>query len=125
MRHEISVEFKGDYIFARHTGATSQAITREFLRRIAEACEEHRCYNILGESELSSDMSVLDAFAHAKAWPGAGLSVKHRVAWVNHRPDMRGTFEFIENVLKNRCMAHGHIFKTVAEAKRWLLSRTL
>lgn len=123
MSHEIVVEFRGDHVYARHTGAASMAIVRDLLGRIVAACDEHRCYNILGESDPANNISVLDAFAHAALWLKMGLTMNHRVAWVNHNPKVAGTFEFIENVLRNRCLGNGHVFKNMAEARKWLLER--
>jgi hypothetical protein len=52
-----------------------------------------------------------------------GVTPSHRIAWVNHNPSHGWIFDFIETVLKNRIAGQGHMFKTVEEAKRWLLSR--
>jgi hypothetical protein len=99
MSHEITVEFKGDHIHARHTGTASYEISLAFWHSIAQACEEHHCYNILGESD------------HANG-----------VAWVNHNPSHGWIFDIIESVMKERFVANGHVFKTVVEAKKWLLA---
>jgi hypothetical protein len=123
MSHEISIEFQGEYIHARHTGADSYDISLELWQRIMAACREHDCFNILGESDNTNELSTLEAFAHIAIYRKVGMSARHRIAWVNHNPRHHRIFDFIETVLKNRFVVNGHIFESVAEAERWLLSR--
>jgi hypothetical protein len=123
MSHEISIEYKGEYLHVRHTGEDSYEISRELWQRVMKACEEHHCYNILGESDNTNVLSMLDAFKHILIFREVGASFKHRIAWVNHNPKANNIYEYLEHILTNRFVGTGHLFKTVEEAKRWLLSR--
>lgn len=123
MSHEIVVEFKGDHVYARHSGATSREISLDLWRRVMKSCEEHGCYNILGESDTTNALSTLDAFAHVEIANEVGLTLKHRIAWVSHNVKARAIAEFVEDVLKNRCLLNGHLFPDVEQARRWLLDR--
>ena len=124
MSHDISIEYKGEYLHVRHTGADSYEISLDLWRRVMKACAKHRCTDILGESDNTNTLSTLDAFRHIEIFHDVGITVQHRIAWVNHNQSGDRIFEFIEDVLKNRFVVNGHMFKTVALAKQWLLDKT-
>lgn len=123
MSHEIVVEFRGDHIYARHTGEDSYEISLDLWRRVMSACEEHRCYDILGESDNSNSLSVADAFWHIDIYRKVGITPRHHIAWVNHNPRDSKIFDLIETVLKNRFVVNGHMFETVAQARKWLADK--
>ena len=123
MDYVISIENKGEYLHVKHAGADSYEISLELWQRIAKACEEHRCYSILGESDNSNVLSTKDAIGHIFIFRQVGITSRHRIAWVNHNPSAGPMFELIETVLKNRFVFDGHLFKDVEEARRWLLSK--
>ncbi|MCC9606893.1 hypothetical protein LOC68_15585 [Blastopirellula sp. JC732] len=118
---ESVIEFRGDYIHVRGRGSSSAEMSFEILRKIIAACEEYDCYNILGESEAKVEMPTLEAFKHIDSVPKAGLTTKHRVAWVAEDPARYEQLKFIETVLRNRGLFNGQVFRTVAEAHQWLL----
>jgi hypothetical protein len=86
MGYEISIEYQGGYVHARHTGADSYGISLELWQRIMAACRERGCFNILGESDNTNSLPVMDAFAHIGIYRKVGMSARYRVAWVNHNP---------------------------------------
>lgn len=121
MDDNIIVEYKGDYVHARHSGPNSYDSSLELWKRIVAACEEHRCCNVLGESFDTNSLSTMEAYDHIRIFKIAGVTREYRIAWVNHIKETQEIMKFIENVLVNRGLAQGGLFPTVDEAKRWLL----
>ena len=123
MRYKITIRYESDYLHVQHTGDDSYQIALELWRRIAKACEKHQCFNILGESDTNKLLSTMDAFNHIKIFQDAGITHKHRIAWVNHNPAAKQQFKFIETVLKNRPLASGALFENIEKGKKWLLNK--
>ena len=123
MRYKITIRYGSDYLHVQHTGDDSYQIALELWRRIAKACEKHQCFNILGESDTNKLLSTMDAFNHIKIFQDAGITHKHRIAWVNHNPAAKQQFKFIETVLKNRPSASGALFENIEKGKKWLLHK--
>jgi len=121
MRDEIVIECEGDYIHVRQSGRDSYEISLDLWRRVVAACEEHQCFNVLGENFSTESVSMMDAYDHDKIFARAGVTLRHRIAWVHHDPGTIEPTRFIETVLRNRGMVNGYLFATVEEAKRWLL----
>jgi hypothetical protein len=121
MKSKIIVEYKGDYIHVRQSGEDSYEISLDMWRRIVAECEQYNCFNILGESCITQELSTLDAYHHVKIFQLAGVTHRHRIAWVHHGSDEKDIARFIENVLINRGMVNGRFFPNVEEAKKWLL----
>lgn len=123
-RDEIIVEFKGDYIHVRHYGRNNYDISLDLWRRVKALCDQHNCFNILGESYTTEELSTMDAFNHLKIVELVGLTLQHRVAWVIQKKETGKGIEFVETVVvKNRGLVNGGIFPNVEEAKRWLLGK--
>ena len=121
MDDNIIVEYEGDYIHAIHSGLNSYASSLKLWKRIVAACEEHQCFNILGESFNTNALSTMEAYDHLRIYEIVGVTRKHRIAWVNHVKAAGEMLKFIENVMLNRGLIIGRLFPTVEEAKRWLL----
>lgn len=123
-RDEIIVEFKGDYIHVRHYGRNNYEISLDLWQRVTALCNQYNCFNILGENYTTEELSIMDAFNHLKILELVGLTLQHRVAWVNHVQETAKGIEFVETVVvKNRGLVNGGIFPNVEEAKRWLLGK--
>ncbi|KUG24646.1 hypothetical protein ASZ90_005520 [hydrocarbon metagenome] len=124
MRDEVIVEYRGDYIHVRHYGKNNYDISLDLWRRVKALCDQHNCFNILGESYTTEELSTMDAFNHLKIVELVGLTLKHRVAWVIQKKETGKGIEFVETVVvKNRGLVNGGIFPSVEEAKRWLLGK--
>ena len=124
MRDEVIVEYRGDYIHVRHYGKNNYDISLDLWRRVKALCDQHNCFNILGESYTTEELSTMDAFNHLKIVELVGLTLKHRVAWVIQKKETGKGIEFVETVVvKNRGLVNGVIFPSVEEAKRWLLGK--
>jgi hypothetical protein len=121
MGYELKVVFNGNHIHAQHHGDDNLEISRELWTKIAEACEEHQCFNILGESFTNADISAKDSFKHVEIFHQLGLDERHRIAWVNHSEEAETSIEFTETVLKDQTPSHGGLFPNLYVAKRWLL----
>ncbi|MBN1470463.1 MAG: hypothetical protein JW925_01680 [Syntrophaceae bacterium] len=122
MRDEIIVEYKGNYIHVRHYGKNNYDISLDLWRRVKAACDEHNCFNILGENYTTNELSTMDAFNHLKILEEVGLTLKYRVAWVSNTPETAKGIEFVETVVvKNRGLVNGALFSSIEEAKHWLL----
>lgn len=100
-------------------GTYENALT--LWRSIAQACEDYKCFNILGEQFLMDTVTTTEAFDHPMIFKKAGINVKHRIAWVDKNPRTRETTAFIRDVLTSRSIGYGKLFNDVETAKRWLL----
>ncbi|MCC9606892.1 hypothetical protein LOC68_15590 [Blastopirellula sp. JC732] len=119
---ENIIEFLGDHIHVTARGNNSLEKSFRLLCGIVAACEEFDCYNILGEAETKEELSTMGAFKHIDLFMKAGITWKHRIAWVAEAPDKYEQLKFVETVLRNRALANGHVFHTVPEARKWLLN---
>lgn len=120
MKDEDFIEFVGDYISVVATGSDSYARGMTLWKSIAAACEQYDCYNILGQSRTVGELSTMDSFKHIEIFQEAGITWKHRIAWVAVDPDKFEQLKFIETVLRNRSLVNGGLFRTVEEARNWL-----
>lgn len=123
MSYEITIKYEGDHLHVQHTGDDSYQISLELWCRISKACEKHKCFNILGESNTNKLLSTMDAFNHIEIFRDAGITHKYRIAWVDHNPATKQVFKFIETVLKNRSVASVGLFENVEKAMEWLLKK--
>lgn len=121
MNKNITIEYEGDYVHARQSGPDNYDASLELWKRIVDACEKHHCFNILGETFTTEPLSTMDAFDHIKIFELAGVTLKHRIAWVHHVAETAEPIEFAETVLHNRGLVNGHLFPTVEKAVEWLL----
>jgi hypothetical protein len=124
MRDDIIIENKDGYIHVRHYGRDSYDITLDMWQRIVAACEEYNCFNILGETYTKNRLSTMDNFGHVTIMKQAGVTLRHRIAWVAHGPEALADLKFVETVLLNRGLVLGKVFMSIEEAKRWLLDES-
>jgi len=122
MQDEILIEHKDGYIHVRQYGKDNYNISLNLWQRIVAACEEYNCFNILGESYITEELSTMDAYDHIEIFKLAGVTMQHHIAWVHHGKNTARNDKFIENILKNRGLVNGSFFPSIEEAKRWLLS---
>jgi hypothetical protein len=124
MRDEIIIEYKDNYIHVRHYGKNNYDISLDLWRRVKAMCDQYNCFNILGENYTTDELSTIDAFNHLKILELVGLTLQHRIAWVNQVKETAKGIEFVETVVvKNRGLVNGGIFPSVEEAKLWLLGK--
>lgn len=121
MNSKTSVTFEGEYILVQLTGENSYEVSLNLWHKAVEACEKNKCFNILGVSRTNNPLNTMDAYNHIKIFAEAGITHKHRIAWVEKNLEAAETFRFIETVIKNRGLGTGHLFHDISEAKDWLL----
>jgi len=121
MRDEIVIDYRDSYIHVRQYGRDNYDVSLDLWRRIVAACDEYNCFNILGESYTTEELSTADAYDHIKIFRLAGVTMRHRIAWVHHGEDLAKNSQFIEDTLTNRGLANGSFFPSIEEAERWLL----
>lgn len=119
--YEITITPCDNYLYVYTEGLGNFEGANDLWRQIAQACEKYQCYNILGEQNLHSTVSTLDALNYPAMFKKVGITKKHRIAWVDKNPRTRETTEFIRDVLTNRLVGKGRLFNDVESAKRWLL----
>jgi hypothetical protein len=119
--YEITITPCDNYLYVYTEGLGSFEGANDLWRQIAQACEKYQCYNILGEQNLHSTVSTLDALNYPAMFKKVGITKKHRIAWVDRNPRTRETTEFIRDVLTNRLVGKGRLFNDVDSAKSWLL----
>lgn len=122
MSFEINVLPDSNYVHVVATGDASYENANEMWRSIVSTCNQLQCFKILGENRLRNGLSTMDAWKHQQIFQESGVSSKMRIAWVDQNPNTFPTTEFIGQVLSNRAMINGRLFKDVEKAKLWLLS---
>lgn len=120
MDPSFTISFEGDHIKILAGGDKNLEYATALWSAVVETCKEHDCYNVLGISEATSPMPILDGYQHADLFRSLGITNKYRVAWVEFNPDARESTYFVETVLINRGLP-GRLFDSVAEAMDWLL----
>jgi hypothetical protein len=109
------------HVDVRGMGTYENALT--LWIKVAQACEQYQCFNILGEQYLINTVTTTEAFDHPALFKQAGISAKHRIAWIDKNPRTRETTEFIRDVLSSRSVGYGRLFNDIEAAKQWLLER--
>lgn len=122
--YEITISHHGNYLHVSVDGLGSYEGALDLWQQIAQACEQYQCYNILGEQYLFGTLSTHEALNYPTLFKKAGITNKHRVAWVDKNPRTREMTEFIRDVLTNRLVGNGRLFKDLESAKQWLLGQT-
>ncbi len=121
MSYKMAVTYEDNHILVKVSGKDDYETSREILSKIVDACKAHDCLNILGVADMSP-LSVLDSFKHPEIFKELGITLKHRIAWVDKNEKTRESLRFCVMVLRNRGMITGDIFEDVEKARDWLLS---
>lgn len=121
MQENIVIRFEGEYVHVIFRGGSSFEENLSLWKQVEAACKKHNCHNILGEGYSKQPLKTIGGFQYVEIFKKAGVTTKHRIAWVKHTKEGYEDLEFTETVLKNHCMLRGGLFKTVAQAKSWLL----
>lgn len=121
MTYQMDVTVEDNYLHIRVTGNANFANASSLWKRIADVCNEHQCFNVLGEQNLRNAMPTMDAWNHQKIFLDAGITAKFKIAWVDVNPKTYDATDFIRTVLYNRDIGYGKLFSDIAIAKKWLL----
>jgi len=107
-------------IEVRVTGIPDRKSITQMWKDIIAACAEHQCLSILGLSNMDRPLKLADAIDHQAIFLEAGVTIDHRIAWVQLNPEAYAMTELVETVLLNRGLANGRLFSDEFEARHWL-----
>jgi hypothetical protein len=120
MAVQYSIEYVNSTVEVRASGIPDRASLTQMWKDIIAACKEHHCFSILGIANMDRPLSLADAIDHQAIFPEAGVTIDHRIAWVQEDPDARKRAEVAETILLNRGLLNGRLFADEFEARRWL-----
>ena len=123
MTDTLKITPNDNYLHVVISGSSSYERAESLWRTIAEACKEHNCFYVLGEQDLSSAISTMDAWNHQTIFEEAGITAKFVIAWVDKNPKTFENTKFIRQVLANRHIGYGKLFSDTETAKHWLLEK--
>lgn len=92
----------------------------EMWKEIVALSEAHSCSRILGISMLSEPVPKPDTYDYLNLLLSAGISEKHRVAWVAGRRPLLENLRLTETVINYRSALNFRLFESVTQAKEWL-----
>jgi len=121
MSSQLTITFEDEYIQVRSDGEKNYQFALRLWMEVAETCRQHECYKVLGIARTTIPLKTLDGYNHYKIFQQAGITRRHRIAWVELNPDAYEAVDFVEMVLRNRAVAQIRLFSDVVEAKQWLL----
>lgn len=123
MKQEIIITPQENYVHVAIWGTGNYEKALLLWSSIAAACEKNQCYKILGEQNLMENVSTVEAVDHPGLFKKAGITNKHRIAWVDKNPRTQATTTFISDLLTNRSIVNCRIFTDLESAKTWLLRK--
>jgi hypothetical protein len=123
MTAAYSIAFVNSTIEVRATGIPDRESVTRMWKDIVAASAEHHCFSILGLSNMDRPLKLSDAIDHQAIFLEAGVTIDHRIAWVQLNPDALKMTEVAETILLNRGLLNGRLFSDEFEGRRWLASR--
>ncbi|MDJ0710439.1 MAG: hypothetical protein QNJ14_08620 [Woeseiaceae bacterium] len=124
MALDYRIDFRDGNIEVHSTGTPDRNSVAQMWRDIVDACNEHQCLYVLGIANFDAPLKVADAIDHQAIFLEAGVTIDHRIAWVQLNPEAMKMTQLAETVLLNRGMVNGRIFSDRHEARRWLRGGT-
>jgi len=123
MAGTVDITNKGSYLHVLVSGRSSYEDAAIMWRVIADACKQYNCFYVLGEQDLSSGLSTMDAWNHQTIFEEVGINAKYVIAWVDKNPRTFENTEFVRQVLANRNIGYGKLFSDSEKAKNWLFEK--
>ncbi len=120
MPAQYTIECRDSAIEVHVTGSPDRASIAQMWKDIVAACNQYGCLSILGISNLDRPLKLADAIDHQAIFLEAGVTIDHRIAWVQLNPEAVEMTQLAESVLLNRGLANGRVFTDEFEARRWL-----
>lgn len=105
------------------TGVPDRASLQRMWADIVAATREHGCLYVLGIANMNEPTKLADAIDHQAIFLEAGVTIDHRIAWVQLNPEAVPMTRLAETVLLNHGQLNGHVFTDEFEARRWLSAR--
>mgnify|MGYP001826779788 FL=1 len=122
MAAQYTIEYVRSIIEVRVSGVPDRESVAQMWKDIVAASAEHQCLSILGLSNMDRPLKLADALDHQAIFLEAGVTIDHRIAWVQLNPAAYAMTELVETVLLNRGLANGRLFTDEFEARSWLSS---
>lgn len=122
MSYELRIDRKPAYLHAIVTGSNTKDNVKRYVEEIMQACIEGSCRRVLIEERLEGPrLGTLDVYSIAAEGSDRFAGKLQAIAYVdvNRQGDL---MQFAENVAVTRGLPLA-VFKTVAEAEKWLLDR--
>lgn len=123
MATKYSIRCVNSVIEVRVGGIPDRASISQMWKEIITACAENSSFSILGLSNMQQPIKLADAIDHQAIFLEAGVTIDHRIAWVQLNPEALEMTELAETVLLNRGLLNGRLFTDEFEARRWLADR--
>lgn len=123
MAVNYNIELINSTIEVQATGIPDRQSVSQMWKDIIDACKERQCFSILGLSNFDQPLRIADAIDHQAIFLEAGVTIDHRIAWVQLNPEAYAMTELAETVLLNRGLANGRLFNNELDARRWLDKR--
>lgn len=120
MLNHITVTFEGDHVLVLSDGDKDYEFIEELWSQISQACEKHKCFNVLGIANTNTPIEAVEAYELPRIFREKNIDDRYRIAWVEQSPEAVDTVTFVESILSNRDLP-GRQFKTEKEARAWLL----
>ena len=120
MAAQYTIDYVNSIIEVQARGIPDRQSVSQMWKAIIEACKEHRCFSILGLSNFDQPLKLADAIDHQAIFLEAGVTIDHRIAWVQLNPKAYAMTELAETVLLNRGLVNGRLFSDELDARRWL-----
>ncbi|MDH3619268.1 MAG: hypothetical protein OER91_00130 [Gammaproteobacteria bacterium] len=120
---QYTIECVNSVIEVHATGLPDRQSVSQMWKDIINACEEHECMSILGTTNMERPLKLADAIDHQAIFHEAGVTIDHRIAWVQLNPAAYEMTQLVETVLLNRGLVNGRLFTDEIEARRWLEKR--
>jgi hypothetical protein len=120
MALEYHIGLVNGVIEVRTSGVPDRSSVSQMWKDIVAACAKQQCFYVLGLANIDAPLKVADAIDHQAIFLEAGVTIDHRIAWVQLNPAALEMSRLAETVLLNRGLANGRLFTDEFEARRWL-----
>jgi hypothetical protein len=118
---ELQITEEKGYLMVQLTGVLSLEIVQDTMRSIVAACDENNCFKVLVEAHLTNPLGVMENYIMPQVFKEAGVTHKHKIAWVKLNAGNYEDAHFAETVLHNQGYSMAQLFRDAEEGKRWLL----
>jgi len=120
MAAQYTIDYINSTIEVQASGIPDRQSVSQMWKAIIDACKENQCFSILGLSNFDQPLKLADAIDHQAIFLEAGVTIDHRIAWVQLNPKAYAMTELAETVLLNRGLINGRLFSDELDARRWL-----
>jgi len=123
MDAQYTIEYVNSTIEVHVRSLPDRQSIAQMWKDIMKACDEHRCMSVIGITNMDRPLKLADAIDHQAIFLEAGVTIDHRIAWVQLNPEAYEMTQLVESVLLNRGLVNGRLFTEELDARRWLDDR--